>query len=454
VKQLRKSYHRVVMITGDHPLTACQVATSVAMADRPFLMLEVLVPADDQHGNKPTLQWKSQDEAGSVYPFEDADVQAMAQKYSLCVSGPALALLTEAQFGVMSPLITVFARTSPQQKEQIICAFNMHSHTMMVGDGTNDVGALKASHIGISLLSAAPPPLYATAGAGGQLASQRARMQQHMDYGDGGVPLVRLGDASIASPFTYKGDSVKCSLVVLRCGRATLATVIMMYKILGLNSVLSAFAMSVLTLDGVKLGDGQTTAESLFVSMCFFLVSRSTPSKNLAKQLPTSSVFHWSVLLALFFQLVTHLAVLFYGWQCANSLRPRDWKRDLEGEFDPNLTNTVVFILMSAMHASSFLSNYEGHPHMTPLTQNKPLLYALICFITMIVALANESVPELNDSLSLVLSPTDEFRKKLVGLVIADVCISFGLSQAVGIVASQMRGRAAEKRAQRLGLGM
>merc|ERR1719276_259171 len=99
-------------------------------------------------------------------------------------------------------------------------------------------------------------------------------------------PLVRLGDASIASPFTYKGDSIKCTMHILRCGRATLSTVLMMYKIMGLNSVLSAFAMSVLTLDGVKLGDSQTTAESLFVSCCFFLVSRSTPSKNLAKHLP------------------------------------------------------------------------------------------------------------------------------------------------------------------------
>lgn len=37
----------------------------------------------------------------------------------------------------------------------------------------------------------------------------------------------------------------------------------MMYKIMGLNSVMSAFAMSALTLDGVKLGDGQTAVESL-----------------------------------------------------------------------------------------------------------------------------------------------------------------------------------------------
>merc|ERR1719356_1201025 len=100
---------------------------------------------------------------------------------------------------------------------------------------------------------------------------------------DGGPPLVRLGDASIASPFTYKGDSVKCSLNILRCGRATLSTVLMMYKIMGLNSVMSAFAMSVLTLDGVMLG------------------------------------------LAL--QLIVHLSVLLGGWLLANTYRSKEFKK-------------------------------------------------------------------------------------------------------------------------------
>ena len=61
-------------------------------------------------------------------------------------------------------------------------------------------------------------------------------------------------------------------------------------------------------------------------------------------------------------QLVVHMSALLYGWQLANTYRPRDYKRDLDGEFEPNLTNTVVFLLMATSHASSFFSNYEGHP--------------------------------------------------------------------------------------------
>merc|ERR1719171_1905384 len=268
------------------------------------------------------------------------------------------------------------------------------------------------------------------------------------------VPIVRLGDASIASPFTYKGDSVKCSTHILRCGRATLATVLMMYKIMGLNSIMSAFAMSVLTLDGVKLGDGQTAAESLFSSACFFLVSRSAPAKNLAKQLPTTSIFAWEALTTLVIQLIIHMSVLLYGWQLACSFRSADYRRDLDGEFEPNLTNTVVFQLLAAMHASAFLANYQGHPFMQPLTSNKALLYSMVAFVSLIFLTAAELIPDLNELLSLVPSPNEEFRQTMLMLLAFDIGASVVLTKAVNGLAVSLRGAAAERRAERLGLGM
>lgn len=48
IRQLRKSYHRCLMITGDHPQTACQVATNVHMASGRFLVLQ-------------DLEWRYQD---------------------------------------------------------------------------------------------------------------------------------------------------------------------------------------------------------------------------------------------------------------------------------------------------------------------------------------------------------------------------------------------------------
>jgi len=68
-------------------------------------------------------------------------------------------------------------------------------------------------------------------------------------------PSLELGDACIAAPFTFKYSSLKSVKKTIRQGRSTLVSTFQQYKILSLNCLISAYTMSALYLDGVKMGD-------------------------------------------------------------------------------------------------------------------------------------------------------------------------------------------------------
>ena len=62
------------------------------------------------------------------------------------------------------------------------------------------------------------------------------------------APMVKPGDASMASPFTAKKASVMPCTDIIRQGRSTLVTTIQMFKILGLICLSTAYSLSVMYL--------------------------------------------------------------------------------------------------------------------------------------------------------------------------------------------------------------
>ena len=67
-------------------------------------------------------------------------------------TGPQLAKLNEAEFSPLVDEANVFARLTPDQKEQVIRALRAKGHVVgFMGDGINDVLAMKAADVGISV---------------------------------------------------------------------------------------------------------------------------------------------------------------------------------------------------------------------------------------------------------------------------------------------------------------
>jgi len=142
------------MITGDNPLTAVHVATKVKIVDRDVLILDL--SGNPERPND--LAWRTVDDRKiiPVNPEEPPD-SSLFDQYDICITGAALQQY-ECRPEAWSYLVQntwVYARASPSQKEFILRSLKSLGYiTSMVGDGTNDIGALKQAHVGISLNSA------------------------------------------------------------------------------------------------------------------------------------------------------------------------------------------------------------------------------------------------------------------------------------------------------------
>lgn len=140
------------MITGDNPLTAAHVARDVEIVDRDVMILDLREGASDETD----LVWRTVDDSKiiSVRVNDPVDTNIL-DSYDICMTGAALKQFRDTPAWQQLVQHTwVYARVSPAQKEYILATLRTLGYTtLMAGDGTNDVGALKQAHIGVALLN-------------------------------------------------------------------------------------------------------------------------------------------------------------------------------------------------------------------------------------------------------------------------------------------------------------
>jgi len=106
IDECRKAGVRVVMVTGDHPLTAHHIAEAVGLEHE-----------DDQ-----------------------------------IVTGPELEKLGTEEFARRAARANIFARVLPHHKHRLVAALKKQGEIVaMTGDGINDALALKEAHIGVAM---------------------------------------------------------------------------------------------------------------------------------------------------------------------------------------------------------------------------------------------------------------------------------------------------------------
>ncbi|KZZ86851.1 P-type ATPase [Ascosphaera apis ARSEF 7405] len=539
-RMLNESSHRVVMITGDNPLTAAHVARQVEIVDRDVLILDA--PENDTSGKKVVFRSADDKTIIDVDPTKRIDPTILQTK-DLCVTGYALAKF-KGQPGMIDLLkhAWVYARVSPKQKEEILLGMKDAGYTtLMCGDGTNDVGALKQAHVGVALLNGSeedlakiaehfritkmkelyekqceimrkfnqpqpPVPLQiahlyppgpfnpnyekaviaeaekkgidpgeATAtitspaaralqesmtpqqrqqqqatAAAANLADRFTSSMLENEIDENEPPTIKLGDASVAAPFTSKLANVIAIPNIIRQGRCTLVATIQMYKILALNCLISAYSLSVIYLDGIKFGDGQVTISGMMMSVCFLSISRAKSVEQLSKERPQPGIFNWYIMGSILGQFAVHVATLIYISNYVSVLEPRDKNVDLEGDFQPSLLNSAIYILQLIQQVSTFSINYQGRPFRESIRENRSMYWGLVGASAIAFAAATEFVPELNEKLKLV-PFTGEFKFTLTTVMIVDYVACWGIEKGLKILFSDFKPKdVAVRRADQL----
>ena len=493
IKELRNSGHNTVCITGDAVLTAVEVSRQVGIIkaakgnlstyelrdlkdsqsneDDQFVSRFAFVPVQSDSGSS-----LEADKCIAYSPSNLKVVRGMLDTCSIaaiCVTGDTLTKIAtdavrnkmkadsrmntfidpktvllhpdaQSTLQALVPLISVFARHAPRQKEAVVAAFNgAGCITLMCGDGTNDVGALKMSHCGISIISV--PDLEAKQreamdglaefqkqrkskkGKKKQLKSKKKKKtwEQHLQdlaEAEEEVNNVALGDASVASPFTSRATSIKCTKDVLQRGRCTLVTMTQIYKILGVNCLVNALVLSTLHLKGAKQGDSQLTVVGLVVAALFFFVTKGEPLNKLSPHRPPSSVLSTQILISISVQFIIHfVCIMAVTLLSILYLDPYDPSLVPDGAFNPNTLNSATFIMTVLATVNTFVMNYRGRPYMQDLRENKVMVKALqICYVTLF-GCALEVFPPLNDLMEL--APLPRHGEALFGVVESELTI-------------------------------
>lgn len=244
-----------------------------------------------------------------------------------------------------------------------------------------------------------------------------------------GAPMIKLGDASIAAPFTCRSKALTSVCDIVRLGRSTLVTTLMMYKILALNCLTSAYSMSVLQTDGVRLGEKQMILSGVILSVCFMCMARSKPTSQLCPQRPVTRVFHPYMISTVFLQFALHLHSMMQTVAMVSQVdlaTVLDMKKNVQNEkFKPTLLNSTMFLTTTLMSGITFAVNYPGKPFMERLYKNRVMFIALIILIVVIFTFALQSDPELNTMFEIVAFPSKQFRQRFTSLLIRDVVGSF-----------------------------
>lgn len=340
------------MCTGDAPLTAISVAKECGLIalDQPTYMARVSASIDEQVESKGTVEWVDIDNQQNSLE-NDSMIPQMRnirlQDVGLCVSGETYAYITShsSQEIIDKMLVQcqVFARFSPEQKQDLVERLQGIDYTVaMVGDGANDMGALKSADVGLSLSQA---------------------------------------EASVAAPFT--SEKLRAIEELCREGRNAVTSTVSLFNffiLYGLTEYLTVLYLYGAPFFSTTMNNAEYLYIDIFLVFPFAIgVSASRPSLRLAKQAVRTRIVCRRNIISLFGQIIFMILTLTTIYVVLHQqpfYQPPEY--DPEDIVTQSQDNTAIFRASIFTYPTAIIIWNLGPPHRRILPFNYLLLSAIV----------------------------------------------------------------------------
>jgi cation-transporting ATPase 13A1 len=226
----------------------------------------------------------------------------------------------------------------------------------------------------------------------------------------------------------------------------------MQQQIMMLESCISAYTLSSLSLHNARSSERQMMASSWLILTAAVSFSYASPVDHMHPLRPLRSLFNPAIFISMLGQAAIHIAcmTLAVKWatdemgegklkevteffrkvkaneidrsaHCSDDDMMCQFQSYWMAPFLPNLLNSVVFLVETSQMISVFFANYKGRPWMKGILENHALFLSVFLCVGGVIIAAWELIPKVNELIQLAPFPNDAFRYKVLFLVISTI---------------------------------
>ena len=402
MKELIKSKYDICIITGESLLTSVKVMNELNLCERnKFVFLEI---------KGKNLFWKEIDSNQLIQESKSIeDIKKLSKEYTLCITSEEYKNLsriisTNPKIYLIIQYIKLFCRMSKRYKIEIISNLKMCGRNpLMCGDGTNDIGALKLSKVGVALLN---------------IKDSIVDKREFLYFEEN--TIIKNWDTICVAPFISKGESIKCIKNILLMGKCALVIKLQMNKIFIINSISTIYIESNLALKGIKFSEYQYINLSFIISLFFLMFSKAKPLNKLNPNMPTNGIFAFINIISIFGQILINIISMNLLLYLSEKVEPFSigQEKSLNEKFRPNLNNSVIYMFQVLNQVNIFVANYQGEPFMENINKNSSMIKLILGVLSIGCVYIFDLYPQVNDDFEMVALPEEYLFKLSIILIL------------------------------------